>query len=48
MATTIYRNETVHTADELPTTGSPLPPFTVTLAGLSDLPSDEMAGSRLD
>ena len=47
MATTIYRNETVHTAGELPTTGSPLPRFTVTLPGLIELSSDELAGSRL-
>ncbi|MDQ7993768.1 MAG: thiol peroxidase [Propionicimonas sp.] len=47
MAETIARGITVHTAGELPTVGSTLPPFELTVAGLEELDSATLAGSRI-
>lgn len=47
MATTIHRDGLVHTFGELPAVGSRLPAFILTIPGLIELTSDELAGSRI-
>ncbi|MGB7963007.1 MAG: thiol peroxidase [Propionicimonas sp.] len=47
MATTIHRDGPVHTSGELPAVGSTLPAFNLTVPGLTELSSDELAGSRI-
>lgn len=47
MATTIYKDQEVRTAGDLPALGSPLPAFTLVAPGLDEVSSDDLAGSRL-
>lgn len=47
MATTSLRGTTVHTAGELPATGSTAPAYTLTGPDLTDFSSAEHAGSRV-
>ena len=47
MANTIFKDQQVSTVGELPSVGSPLPPFRVTRTDLSILDSGELAGKRV-
>ncbi|MDR1808037.1 MAG: thiol peroxidase [Propionibacteriaceae bacterium] len=47
MATTDFQGTPVHTAGDLPTVGSALPPFSVTATDLAEVTSAALAGQKL-